>query len=151
MIRSLMVLFLAGSVATLVACSDDAGSTSTTSSSSTSSMGNGGSGGDGGMGTGGMGTGGMGTVGNGTGGNANACQDDCETFWACTQLDYMGMKICPGLDPSFEQPFIDECLNNPQCGSIGGLVGDGTDPDQCNSGVDTIKSFASEFAAVCDG
>lgn len=145
-----------------MACSDDVKTSSSSSSDDDSSGGaggttsagngsaNGGSTSNGGSSANGSPTG----VGGSTGSGVDPCQEGCDALYNCTQLDNDGEPICPGLKDGgadIEAVFVEQCLGNSQCGLIGMLVGDGTDPGTCATAIDLIGSMSTEFAAACAG
>ena len=106
---------------------------------------------------GGAGVGGTNSVGGSDPGDGGAASDPCfagcEAFWECTQLDYQGSPLCPGLQglSVAKDPLIDGCLESAQCTVVGQLVGNGTDPMTCSSALALIASMSTEFSAACNG
>ena len=108
---------------------------------------------NGGAGVGGAGVGGSDSGPSAGGAGPHPCQEGCQAFWDCTQLDNDGEPICPGLQgqAAAEQLVIEGCLDSPQCQFVGQIVGDGTDPATCASGLDLIASMTQQFADACSG
>lgn len=134
--------FLGAVVLICLACGDEVTEVPGSGGASSASSGDGGSGGTSAMGGSGVGA-----------GPNEECIDDCDAFWECTQLDYEGAPICPGLQglDAAKSIFTGECLDNPQCSLIGSLIGDGTDPMMCSDGLTLIRSMSEEFDMACSG
>lgn len=94
---------------------------------------------------GGAATGGGGDASTGSG-MMGPCAADCAALFACTQEPANGTTLCPGLTPADEALFIDNCVANPQCQQIGGLLGLG-----CATAISTLSSFDATFAMGCAG